>query len=136
MCRHLDVGLAPSLEEAASAGPRKLVAALGVPATDGPYAVAPVGRQRAMDMAVNVVLPALHAWAAERRLRGRQVQYQRLYLAFPSLQENTITREARRCAGNPVLEALSLDACMQQGLVHLYQRAVGQSGGKDVLTSR
>ena len=79
-----------------------------------------------MEMAVNVVLPPLEAWSKARKDEAAQGQCLGAYLALPSLQENTITKAARWIAGSPYLPHLHLSACMQQGLPHLYRRAVGR----------
>ena len=120
--RHLGPGLAPSLASAMEGGPARLVEALSVASPTGGASL--VGRSRAADAAVSVVMPALSAWARARRDGPLEARCQQLYSHFPPLQENTITREARRLVVNPKLRGLALNACMQQGLLHLYRRAV------------
>ena len=75
-------------------------------------------------MAVGAVLPALAAEAAAtgdgRLSRCVHAAYER----FPTLPDNTVTREARRLLG-PRAQAMRLGACEHQGLMHLYRRAVG-----------
>ncbi len=123
LARHLDAGLASAFAQRVAEGPRALLESLRVPDQDGS---ALVGMGRAMEMAVNAVLPVLEAWSKARKDEVTQGQCLSTYLAFPSLQENTITKEARWIAGNPYLPHLHLNACMQQGLLHLYRQAVGR----------
>ena len=75
-----------------------------------------VGEKRAREMAVSAVLPVL------RGLPNAARAVDKLYASFPSLSENTITREARRLLGKH--ERLKMSACEQQGLMHLYRQAV------------
>ena len=83
-----------------------------------------IGRSRAAQTASSVLRPTLSAWARARRDGALEARCLELYSHFPPLQENTITREARRLVVNPKLRGLALDACMQQGLLQLYRRAV------------
>ena len=85
-----------------------------------------VGRDRAADMAINVVLPTMAAWARGSGNAVLEARCRHLYTHLPALQENALSREARRLAGNPGLSGLALDACMQQGLLHLYRQAMAR----------
>ena len=69
--RHLGPGLAPSLAAVLAGGHTSLTQALTVSerGEGGPPRAAPVGRGRAAEMSVNVVLPVLTAWAEERATR-------------------------------------------------------------------
>ena len=120
--RHLGPGLAASLALRVADGPGALVESLTA-VSGGP---AWVGRGRALEIAVNVVLPTLDAWARAQGDDLRQARCRNLYLSLPALQENTLTREARRLMGNPHLLRLPLGACGQQGLIHLYRNAVAK----------
>ena len=121
--RHLEPGLAASLAQHLAGGTAGLIGALAVGGHAGPE-TALIGRGRALEMAVNVALPTLDAWGGIQGDPGLRELCRRLYLEMPALQENTITREARRLAGGPYLPRLRLRACEQQGLMHLYRREV------------
>ncbi len=102
------------------ASPREVTEALTVPAPRG-ESRALIGRSRAADIAVNGVLPALHA-VARRGERWRvHERCLALYRDYPQLAENSITREMRRllkASGRPVSRA---GARQQQGLIYLYR---------------
>ena len=121
--RHLAAGLTASLTQQVDEGAAGLVASLAV-GDQGGSDTALIGRGRALEMVVNVALPVLDAWAGTQEDPELRTRCRRLYLAMPALQENTITREARRLAGGPYLPGLRLGACEQQGLMHLYRKAV------------
>ena len=79
-----------------------------------------IGRDRALDMAVNVALPALHAWGT---LRGEPAMAEAcfaLYCKAPRLADNEITREMEELLG---LQGAwrARRALEQQGLLYLYQ---------------
>ena len=76
-------------------------------------------------MAVNAVLPVLAAVARGRGDRDGSARLTALFEALPSLPLNSLTREAVRLIGGPVA---GLGACEQQGLLHLYRRAVSYAG--------
>lgn len=80
----------------------------------------PIGRQRAAEVAVNVLLPLLAAEAGHLRdgeLGQRAVEAYRLY---PKRGDNEITRYmATRIVGHP-RPGVARSACRQQGLLHLY----------------
>ena len=97
-----------------------------------------IGEARARDMAVNCVLPFLHALAQlnpDSQLSATSLQ---VYRSMPALQENELTREMRRCllaeipnkgGNNPGQrneegergpEKLVLTARRQQGLLQLH----------------
>ena len=80
-----------------------------------------IGVDRAGEMAVNAVLPFLHAYAGARRdpeLAGRSID---VYHGLPRLEENEVTREMRRRLF-PDGHAPKLNARRQQGLLHRYKR--------------
>ncbi len=81
-----------------------------------------VGKGRASDMVVNVVLPFFHSWAEERRdtwLRNRCLE---LYRAHPPLSENRIIREMERMLVPDGAGKVATTAIQQQGLIGLYKR--------------
>ena len=120
-------GLAWGLARAAAAHPRELTAALTVPAGPG-GGPACIGASRARDLAVNVVLPLLHAGAAVRGEAGPAAQYLELYHRFGTLQDNEITREMAGQLLDPGWGPAVNSARRQQGLVHLHRLLAGGSG--------
>ena len=115
--RYLDTGLARGLEKIARMGePKSLVSAVACE----PF----VGGSMAREIAVNVLLPFMHAWAGIRRdgeLRRAAIE---TYHAFPKLQENEITREMRRVLSTESSGARISGARRQQGLVALYKTMI------------
>lgn len=98
-----------------------------------------VGKARARDMLLNVVLPFMHAYAVVGGVsaHGRRNTVHRMdalskasldaYAALPKLQENEITREMRRLCG--ISKGMRINARRQQGLIHLYKTRVRGMGG-------
>jgi hypothetical protein len=106
----------------AESTPRDLIAALTVPGSGDKRAL--IGKSRAADIAINAVLPAVHAIA---RRAGHWHVYERsiaLYAAFPKSAENSITREMRRVVGS---KKRVTSGRQQQGLIYLY-RSMTRSG--------
>ncbi|MBI2871620.1 MAG: DUF2851 family protein [Chloroflexi bacterium] len=119
LSRFVGTGLAAGLEACVlSPGPTVLLESLTVRGTDG----ALIGRERAGDMAVNVVLPGLFALARASRRQRLMAACRSHYAEFPSLQENTLTREARALLGASSLQAVPMNARRQQGLIHVYRQ--------------
>ena len=79
-----------------------------------------IGRGRALDMTVNVVLPLLHAWGLLKGDPALANSCLRLYQRAPRLAENEITREMAALLGLPG-DSSGRGALRQQGLIHLYQ---------------
>lgn len=86
-----------------------------------------IGPGRAGDIAVNVLLPFVHAWGRlDHRPQASQAAL-RLYRAWPPLQENEITREmAERLADLPWRPGAAAGARAQQGLMEMYARLFGR----------
>ncbi|MBI2165419.1 MAG: DUF2851 family protein [Chloroflexi bacterium] len=115
--RHWDQGLLEGLRALVDRGSvAHLVQGLMVSGRLGP---ALIGRGRAGDMAVNVVLPFFWSWGRMRGCPGLAIETLALFRLYPSLQENQLTREMRRLL--PVPSSLPMSARRQQGLVHLYK---------------
>ena len=96
--------------------PRDLIAALMVAGSGDTRAL--IGKSRAADIAINAILPAVHAIA--RRVGHRYV-YERslaLYRDFPKSSENSITREMRRVVGS---KKRVTSGRQQQGLIYLHR---------------
>jgi len=78
-----------------------------------------LGRGRAADMAVNVMLPFGFAWAEASGDQGLKARTLGLYELYPRLSPNRVTRkmEEHLSAGGP---AIAGSACRQQGLIHIH----------------
>jgi hypothetical protein len=85
-----------------------------------------IGAGRARAVAVNVVLPFMHALGTDRKdgeLRARCLE---LYRAFPSLEDNEITREMKRVLSPESEMTEFTGARRHQGLIHLYRIMTGR----------
>jgi len=117
--RFLETGLVEGLRDAASAGkPALLTSALAIPsgAGSGP---ATVGHGRARDLAVNVVLPFLHALAEIRQDSREAEAHLETYGRFGKLQDNELTREMSEQLMAPGWGEVVKNARRQQGLLYL-----------------
>ena len=114
----LDVGLTAAFSaDLAEGGSRSVLARLERPAQ--------IGKSRARDILVNVLLPFLHA---DAELHGDEKLGEAALEAFssaPKLQENEITREMRRLCQFD--NSVKLTGRRQQGLIHIYKAAVHKS---------
>ncbi len=109
--RFLERGLTVGFAEE-SATPARLAAALTVAGHGG--GAAPIGPGRARDLAVNAVLPLLHA------LEGvEESRHIALYRRFPKLQGNEVSREMAGQLFPGAWQAEVKTARRQQGLLHL-----------------
>ena len=125
--RFLEPGLVDGLRQACKPGkPSQLTSAMAVPGEGRGAAL--VGQGRARDLAVNVVLPFLHALsdAQQGRRHGNRSdahpdgQFLALYRKFGKLQENEVTREmAEQLLPEGWRETVN-SARRQQGLLHLH----------------
>ena len=123
LARWLPTGISNSLAACAEQGARPLVASLLARDADG---AAMIGEGRARQMAANAVLPGLAAQARRRGDRRGVARLAALFEEVPPLPANSLTREAFRLLGDR--DAGRLGACEQQGLLHLYRRAVASDG--------
>ena len=80
-----------------------------------------IGRDRALDILVNIVLPALWHYGRQAGDAHLQNLVQEVYGSFPRLQENQITRAMRQQLSRqfPVSRSVATSALTQQGLIHL-----------------
>ncbi|MGH7451596.1 MAG: DUF2851 family protein, partial [bacterium] len=80
-----------------------------------------IGRDRALDILVNIVLPALWHYGRQAGDAHLQNLVQEVYGSFPRLQENQITRAMRQQLSQqyPVSRTVATSALTQQGLIHL-----------------
>ena len=74
-----------------------------------------IGTGRAREIVVNAVLPLLAATGNS--------EAEDLFLRYPSLPENSLTREARRLTG---AQGMRLSACEQLGLLRLYRGSIAE----------
>lgn len=88
-----------------------------------------IGKSRALDMAVNHVLPFFHAWGVLVADGGLAEAALRLYRRAPRLAENEMTREMASLL--EIEGRLLRGAVAQQGLIQMYREmlADGADGG-------
>lgn len=125
LSRYLDTGLLAGLLPLARG---ESVTALSSALTVADGVITLIGRGRALDMTVNVVLPLLHAWALLRGEPALASSCLRLYRRAPRLAENEITREMAA-----LLQASPRQggALRQQGLIHLYEVLLKEGMGSE-----
>ena len=124
VARFTDSGLIAGLARAAAGKPAALTDALTVKdAAAGKSAL--IGATRARDVAVNVVLPFLHA---QRTLagdpRGAEAMLA-LYRSYGPLSDNEITRELAAALQESAWPRVADNARRQQGLIHLQRLLSG-----------
>ena len=79
-----------------------------------------IGRARAREIVVNILLPFFLAWAELTSQLSLKVRVLELYHSYPRMEENRVTRyTGRRIFGPDGLKKINL-ARRQQGLIHLY----------------
>lgn len=113
LCRYLGQGLVDSLLDLVSRGGEALERGLVV--ESGGKAL--LGRSRAREIIVNIVLPFFMAWAEHTNQPGLGGQALELYRKHPALEENRVTREMRAKLGMKYSSAGG--ARRQQGLIHM-----------------
>ena len=109
LARVSEEGLMAACERAVAGGSASLERLLVVDAPAG----ALIGTGRAREIAVNAVLPVLAATGNS--------DAEELFLQYPPLPENSLTREARRLTG---AQGMRLSACEQLGLLRLYRGSI------------
>ena len=85
-----------------------------------------IGRARALDMAVNVVFPFLHAHGLHRRDEELAHTALDLFMAGPRLQPNRITREMEDMLFPNRWRPIAAAAPRQQGLIHFHRLIQGE----------
>jgi hypothetical protein len=80
-----------------------------------------IGRDRALDILVNIILPALWHYGRQAGDAHLQNLAQEVYSSIPRLQENQITRTMRQQLSRqfPLSRMIAASALRQQGLIHL-----------------
>ena len=82
-----------------------------------------LGKERARDMVINVVLPALNAYGHEANDERLINAVLSIYARYPLASSNDITRKmCQRLFAKSSMPALINGARMQQGLLHLYKQ--------------
>jgi hypothetical protein len=120
-------GLLPTLvggvREGGVAAVRGMLTVAGASPSPGGREAAYIGRGRAGEMAVNVLLPFCAAWGASVRDSNLTEAAWALYRGWPALPENEITSEMSARLGVPSGAGPrgAKGARRQQGLLHLYQ---------------
>ena len=127
LAHFLGSGLVAGLGRVVEAGsPRELTSALMVYGYPHP-GTALVGRDRARDLAVNVVLPFFHALSASMGDRDSGTACLGAYQRFGKLQDNELTREMADELMEPAWHKVPNTARRQQGLLHLHHLLTGGS---------
>jgi hypothetical protein len=72
-------------------------------------------------VAVNVLLPFLHALGQSTGEAALSERTLALYRRYPPTAPNRVTREMALQLGGPTGAAHARTACRQQGLIHLYK---------------
>ena len=88
-----------------------------------------IGRSRAADIVINVLLPFVYAWGKEKEQLAISEKAFSLFLSYPTLETNTIERHMKtqfRLKNTQVNSALR-----QQGLLHLYKKWCTQGRCKE-----
>ena len=126
LSRHLEQGLLQGLADLVRGESwRGLEKGLAVSSPDSGPAL--IGKGRAGDMAVNVVLPFFHAWASHGGQRRLPALALAVYKSYPRLQANRLTQEMERSLFPAQWMPLSTTAQRQQGLLHLRHLLAGGS---------
>ena len=88
-----------------------------------------LGRERAADIVINVLLPFTMAWSRINTRPELAEKAAGLYRRYPALKENTIARHMRRQLGiaGPAIHT----ARRQQGLLHIFQTFCTTGGCPD-----
>lgn len=109
------------LEQTFTVGARSRPASPSRPGA-GPGSASLIGCGRARDITANVLLPFCFAWAEVGRDRWLRKRARELYVNYPGLQENWITKHMEwQIFGNEGRSAPQRTACYQQGLIQLYR---------------
>jgi len=89
-----------------------------------------LGRDRSREMVVNMLLPALMAYAAEVESHRTLAAVQELYVRYPAMPDNEITRWMKQRLTGPSIRPTHRfsQALFHQGLVHLYKSLCGSDG--------
>jgi hypothetical protein len=74
-----------------------------------------IGAGRAREIAVNAVLPFMHGYGERVNNGLLQEKARNVFISYPSLMPNELTRYMSRILGNQ-----ACGACRQQGLLHIY----------------
>ncbi len=78
-----------------------------------------LGRERAREIIINIVLPFTFAWGRFSGEWNLSKKARDIYCNYPGIRENQLTYHMRRQFLN--LRAFSLSACQQQGLINIFK---------------
>ena len=104
---------------------KTIVLGLVVPDLSGGPAL--IGRARALDMSVNVILPLIHALGLQQKNAALTRESLDLFMTAPRLQPNRITREMEEILFPKPWRPLGGAAHRQQGLIHFHRLLQGES---------
>ena len=114
VARFIEIGLVKGLLSLVVEGkPAALAHGLSVP----PF----IGRGRADEIAVNVVLPFFYAWAQISRDPSLRRTCLEIYARYPRMADNQITREMKRLLYPDARIRVVTTARRHQGFIHLYK---------------
>ncbi len=123
--RTASLGLLASTVRGVGAGSLKAILLdLTVPSPSGGPAL--IGRARALDIVVNILLPFVHAHAGRERDAALSRESLNLFMTAPKLQPNRITREMEEVLFPKPWRPLGNAAVRQQGLIHLHRLMRGE----------
>jgi len=82
-----------------------------------------IGKQRAREIVINIVLPVIFAYAAEIEAPLLKITILQLFRVYPRVSSNSIIKEmSRRLFGEEKIATQFINtAARQQGLIHLYK---------------
>ena len=82
-----------------------------------------IGKQRARDIVINIVLPTVLAYAAEIEDASLKTNILQLYQTYPKVSSNSIIKQmSEQLFGDVKIANQSINtAARQQGLIHLYK---------------
>ena len=81
-----------------------------------------IGKDRAREIVVNTIFPALYLYASESNDGTLRNSVQELFSSYPRLTDNSITRAMKNqlFRGTTQLPRVAMSACQQQGLILLH----------------
>jgi len=120
--RYVDRGLARGLREVVQGvAPKAACAQIErkmMVGNEGQTAL--IGRGRAREMVVNVILPFFYAWGGSTSQARQRGQARQMYQTYPRLEQNQITRQMGRQLFGEKHSGIVTSARRQQGLIHIY----------------
>ncbi len=89
----------------------------------GDTTVTLIGKDRAREIVVNIILPVMLAYAREIENSALKIQIMQLYSQYPKISSNSVIKKMSHLlfALQPKMNELISTAMKQQGLIHLYK---------------